>query len=210
MNQETGSAEPLARTTSAGGDSTRPPAKERVLAAAYDLFCQHGIRAVGIDTIIERSGVAKMTLYRHFASKDDLVLAVLARREQLWSQGWLPDEVMSRAETGAQRMLAVFDVFDGWFQRPSFEGCFFINALLEVEDPDEGIHAASREQLARIRSFVEELARSAGIADPQSVAHQWHILMKGSIVAAQEGDRQAAKRAQAMGRLLLDSLLPAP
>jgi NAD(P)-dependent dehydrogenase (short-subunit alcohol dehydrogenase family) len=111
---------------------------------------------------------------------------------------------------GAERVATDIGGVDGWFQRPSFEGCFFINALLEVEDPDEGIHAASREQLARIRSFVEELARSAGIADPQSVAHQWHILMKGSIVAAQEGDRQAAKRAQAMGRLLLDSLLPAP
>jgi AcrR family transcriptional regulator len=179
-------------------------ARERILETAYGLFCRHGIRAVGIDTIIERSGVAKMTVYRHFKSKDDLVLAVIDRREQRWTRGWLEREIRLRSDDPAERLLAVFDVFDGWFRKRSYEGCLFINALLEVDDRSHPIHRASRDQLARIRDLIAELAADAGVADPDSFARQWHILMKGSIVAAAEGDTEAAMRAQAMGRLLLD------
>ena len=124
-------------------------ARERILTTAYGLFCRHGIGAVGVDTIIDQSGVAKMTLYRHFRSKDDLVLAVLERREELWTRQWLVGEVKRRASDPAERLLAIFDVFDGWFRRRSFEGCLFVNALLEIEDRKHPIHQASREQLAR-------------------------------------------------------------
>jgi len=175
------------------------------MVVAYDLFCRHGIRAVGVDTIIAQSGVAKMTLYRHFGSKDDLVLAVLDRREELWTREWLQAEVMLRATDPAERLLAIFDVFDGWFRRRSFEGCLFINALIEIDDRKHPIHRASREQLMRIRSFIEGLAVDAGVDEPAGFARQWHILMKGSIVAAGEGDADAAQRAQAIGRLLLAS-----
>jgi len=185
-------------------------ARERILTTAYGLFCRHGIGAVGVDTIIDQSDVAKMTLYRHFRSKDDLVLAVLQRREELWTRGWLAAEVRRRTSDPAGRLLAIFDVFDGWFRRRSFEGCLFVNALLEVEDRKHPIHQASREQLAHIRSFLEELARDAGLPEPEPFARQWHILMKGSIVAATEGDVDAALRAQAMGRLLLASTLGQP
>ena len=182
-------------------------AKERILVAAYELFCRDGVRAVGIDTIVERSGVAKMTMYRHFPSKDDLVLAVLDRREQLWTRQWLEAEVRCRATDARDRLLAIFDVFDEWFRRPTFEGCLFVNVLLEITDRRSPIHQASRQQLARIRVLLEEFAREAGISEPESFARQWHILMKGSIVAAGEGDVDAARRAQVVGRLLLaDSL----
>jgi AcrR family transcriptional regulator len=191
------------------GRADRSEARERLLATAYDLFCRHGIRAVGIDTIIEQSGVAKMTVYRHFRSKDELVLAVLQRREQAWTIDWLRSEVFRRADTPAERMLAIFDVFDVWFHQRNFEGCLFVNALLEIDDRKHPIHQASRDHLAHIRAFVEDLARAAGAADPDNVARQWHILMKGSIVAAGEGDVDAARRAQHLGRLLLADL-PAP
>lgn len=178
-------------------------ARERVLATAYTLFCNHGIRAVGVDTIIEQSGVAKMTFYRHFGSKDDLVLAVLDRREERWTHEWLAADVLRRAEDPNERLLAIFDVFDGWFRKRTFEGCLFVNALLEITDRKHPIHRASREQLARIRVFVAGLAADAGIPEPDAFSRQWHILMKGSIVSAGEGDVDAALRAQAMGRLLL-------
>ena len=182
-------------------------ARERILDAAYDLFSHRGIRAVGIDTIVEHSGVARMTLYRHFASKDALVLAFLERREQRWTKDWLQQAVGRGASEPGERLLAIFDVFDEWFRQTDFEGCAFINVLLEIGDPSHVLHHASAEYLARIRTFVASLAHEAGVADPEAFARQWHILMKGSIVAAGEGDLEAAKRAQYMGRLLLRDAL---
>jgi AcrR family transcriptional regulator len=179
-------------------------ARERILDTAYDLFSRHGIRAVGVDRIIATSGAAKMSLYRHFDSKDALVLAFLQERERRWTMEWLHAEASRRAEDGAGRLLAIFEVFDEWFQGPDFEGCSFINVLLEFAELDHPIRRATTEHLATIRGLVREFAEQAGVADPEAVACQWHILMKGSIVAAGEGDRQAARRARALGVLLLE------
>jgi len=187
---------------------TDPPAaasdaRERILDTAYELFSRNGIRAVGIDAIIDRSGVARMTLYRHFGSKDALVLAFLERREQRWTRDWLQRAIERRAVDPGERLLAIFDVFDEWFQREDFEGCSFINVLLEIAEPKHELHRASANYLARIRAFVEELATDAGVADTGGLAHKWHILMKGSIVAAGEGDREAARRAREVAALVL-------
>jgi AcrR family transcriptional regulator len=186
-------------------------ARERIFAAAYELFSTRGIRAVGIDSIIERSGVARQTLYRQFDSKQDLVLAFLERREEVWTRAWLQRAVEQRADDPVGRLLAVFDVFDEWFRRPDFEGCAFINVMLEHTECDDPVRTESTACLARIREFLAGLLREAGAADPGASAREWHILMKGSIVAAGEGDADAARRAQGMGRLLLarDGLLAA-
>ena len=179
-------------------------ARERVLGTAYELFSRRGVRAVGIDEVIERAGVAKATLYRHFRSKDDLVLAFLERREQLWTRGLVEAEARARGATPEEQLLAIFDVFDEWFQREDFEGCSFVNVLLETADREHRVGAASAAHLENIRSIVRELAEEAGLRDPESFALSWHILMKGSIVQAAEGDREAAQRAKSMARLLLD------
>ncbi|MDQ6777947.1 MAG: TetR/AcrR family transcriptional regulator [Actinomycetota bacterium] len=184
-------------------------ARERILAAAYELFSRWGIQAVGVDAIIARSGVARQTLYRHFSSKQELVLAFLERREEAWTKGWVQDGSAERASDPRERLLAIFDLFDAWFHRPDFEGCSFINVLLEHPDPADAIHRAGVSHLAGIRDFVEDLARRAGITDAEPFAREWHILMKGSIVAAQEGDVDAARRAQKMGSLLLGQRLDA-
>jgi AcrR family transcriptional regulator len=183
---------------------TEPPdARERILETAYELFSRQGIRAVGIDSIIRQSGVARMTLYRHFGSKDALVLAFLERREERWTKDWLQREVERRDADPSERLLAIFDVFDEWFRREDFEGCSFINVLLEIADPTSELYRASADYLARIRAFVAELANEAGVTDPEALAHKWHILMKGSIVAAGEGDRRAARRAKEVAALIL-------
>jgi AcrR family transcriptional regulator len=179
-------------------------ARDRIVDTAYDLFSRHGIRAVGVDRIVAESGVAKMSLYRHFASKDDLVLTFLQERERRWTNEWLRAEVERRGATPAQRMLAIFDVFGEWFRIDDFEGCSFINVLLEFDDRGNRVRQASVEHLGNIRAFLQELATEAGAVDPAGLAHQWHILMKGSIVAAGEGDRVAARRAQEIGQLLLE------
>src|SRR6185312_7326169 len=103
----------------------RDSGRERVLETAYRLFSAHGTRAVGVDRIIAEAGTAKMTLYRNFASKDDLIVAFLAAREQRWTRGWLQAEVERRATTPRARLLAIFDVFGEWFAREDFEGCSF-------------------------------------------------------------------------------------
>jgi AcrR family transcriptional regulator len=179
-------------------------ARDRIVDTAYELFSRHGIRAVGVDRIVAESGVAKMSLYRHFASKDDLVLTFLQERERRWTNEWLRAEVEERGTTAAQRMLAIFDVFGEWFLIEDFEGCSFINVLLEFDDRANRMRQASVEHLGNIRAFLRELAAGAGAVDPAALAHQWHILMKGSIVAAGEGDRVAARRAQEIGQLLLE------
>lgn len=177
--------------------------RERILDAAYELFSRSGVSRVGVDTVIAEAGVAKATLYRNFASKEELALAFLQRREELWTHGWLEEEIRQRAEDPRERLLAIFDVFDEWFHRADFEGCAFVTVLLELDDRESGIRRAAVRHLANIRDLLAGLAADAGIEDPEGFAWQWHILMKGSIVAAHEGDREAARRAQEIGRLIL-------
>jgi AcrR family transcriptional regulator len=182
-------------------------ARDRILAAAYDLFSRQGIRAVGIDAIIEHSGVARMTLYRHFTSKEKLVLTFLEQRERLWTSGWLQAEVIGRARTPRDRLLAIFDVFGEWFRLEGFEGCTFINVMLETPGPESPVRRATVEYLSRIRHFLSGLASDAGIREPDAFARMWHILMKGAIVSAAEGDLEAGARAKHIATLLIDDAL---
>src|ERR1700726_4997700 len=180
-----------------------PSARERILDAAYDLFSQRGIRAVGVNEVIERAGVATATLYRHFASKDELVLAFLDVREQRWTKDLIEAGAIRRGSNPEERLLAIFDVLDEWFHRDDFEAGSFIKGLLELgaTHPAGG---ASVRHLEQIRAIVRRLAEEAGLRDTDSFAHSWHILMQGSIVVAAEGDAQAAQRSKAMARLLID------
>jgi AcrR family transcriptional regulator len=190
----------------AGSLQAAPPTKsvrERILDTSYELFSRRGIRAVGVDELIEHAGVAKATLYRHFPSKDDLVVAFLERREQRWTHEWVEAEARRRASNPEEQLLAIFDAFDEWFRREDFEACSFINVMLEL-GPRHPAGVASVRHLENIRSIVRGLAEEAGLRDPGDFAHSWHILMKGSIVAAAEGDADAARRAQSMARGLID------
>jgi AcrR family transcriptional regulator len=188
-------------------DGEAPKARERILEAAYELFSTRGIRAVGTEEVLAKAGVAKSTLYRHFPSKEELVLAFLQRREHRWTREFVEAEARRRGSTPREGLLAMFDVFDEWFHRDDFEGCSFINVLLEIGDLDSPLGTASAAHLEYIRSVVRTLAEEAGVQDSETFAHSWHILMKGSIVAAGEGDRLAARRARAMGEDLLDRYL---
>ncbi len=182
-----------------------PEARRRILDSAYELFSRRGVRAVGVDELIQRAGVAKATFYNHFPSKEDLVLAFLEQREQLWTKGWVEAEARKRGGTPEERLLAIFDLFGEWFRREDFEGCSFVNVLLEFSgDGDNRLARASAAHLENIRMVVRAFAEEAGLRDPEEFALSWHILMKGSIVQAGEGDLEAAQRAKVLGRLLID------
>ena len=191
-------------------DVTGPPvpARERILGAAYELFSRRGIRAVGTEEVIERAGVAKATLYRHFATKNDLVLAVLERREQLWTHGLIEQKSAQLGNTPDEQLLAIFDVLHEWFQnRDGFEGCSFINVLLEL-GPDHPAGQASIAHIDNVRQIVRERAVAAGLTDVEDFAWSWHILMKGAIILAAVGDPNSARRAQAMARVLIEQHRP--
>jgi AcrR family transcriptional regulator len=177
--------------------------RERILATSYELFSRRGVRDVGVDEVIDQAGVAKATLYRHFPSKDELVLAFLERRERLWTQDFVFAQAKQRGDTPEEQLLAIFDVFDEWFRRDDFDACSFINVLLEMGSAHPTGEASVR-YLENIRAGVRELAEQSGIRDTDSFARSWHILMKGSIVSAAEGDAEAAQRAKRLARLLID------
>jgi AcrR family transcriptional regulator len=98
-------------------------ARERLLGAAYELFAAQGVNRVGVEAILARSGCAKASLYCNFASKTDLALAFLRRCEEIWTRNWLETEILRRGADPEARLLAVFDVLDGWFHQTDFEGC---------------------------------------------------------------------------------------
>lgn len=181
--------------------------RERILAVAYQLFSRRGVRDVGVNELIERSGVAKATFYRHFPSKDSLVLAFLELRDQLWTVDAIVGQAKQRATRPTEQLLAIFDVFGEWFVRDDFEACSFINILLEM-GPSHPLGLASIDYLARIRGHVQALAEQAGLDRPEDFARSWHILMKGSIVSASEGDVHAANRAQQMASWLIEHHTP--
>jgi AcrR family transcriptional regulator len=177
--------------------------RERILETAYQLIARRGVRDVGVEEVIATAGIAKATLYRHFRSKNDLVLAVLKHREQVWTLGLVEAEARRRGSTPEERLLAVFDVFDDWFRSDGFDTCTFVNVLLEM-GPSHVLGVASIRHLENIRAVIGQLATEAGLRDPEEFARSWHILMKGSIVSAAEGDTNAAKRAQTMAASLID------
>ena len=185
------------------GTANRARPRERLIDAAYALFSANGVKQVGIDTILAKSGCAKASLYSNFDDKTDLAIAFLERREAIWLRGWLESEINRRASTPKARLLAIFDVFDDWFRKKSFEGCSFINALLESEK-ESPVRRAAASHLAKIRATLRDMAKEANLREPEKFAQVWHMLMKGSIISASEGNCNAAREAKYAARLVLD------
>jgi AcrR family transcriptional regulator len=188
----------------ANGVRVERDARERILDTAYELFSHRGIRGVGVDEVIQQAGVAKATLYRHFPSKDDLVVAFLDLREQRWTRDLIETGARRGGDTAEEQLLATFDVLDEWFRRDDFEACSFMNVLLELGARHPAGQAAI-DHLATVRSFVRELAEEAGLRDPTAFAHSFQIVMRGAIIAAVEGDAESARRARSVARLLIDN-----
>ncbi|WP_068183159.1 TetR/AcrR family transcriptional regulator [Mycobacterium sp. UM_CSW] len=183
-------------------------ARERILNAAYELFSRRGIRAVGTDEVVVRAGVARATLYRHFPTKDALVLAVLQRREEVWTHGLIEEQSRQRGSTPEEQLLAIFDVLHDWFQsRDGYEGCSFINVLLEL-GADHPAGQACIAHIDHVRDIVRRRAVAAGLTDVEEFASSWHILMKGAMILAVVGDLDAAQRARKMGLSLIEEHRP--
>ncbi len=175
--------------------------RDQLIDTALDLFNRNGYHATGIDRILAESGVAKMTLYNHFGSKDGLIQAALTRRDARW-RAWFRDAVARRAETPRGRLLAVFDALDEWFARPDFHGCMFIRAAGEYAALDDPIHAGAAAHQRLVLAELRELAAAAGARRPARLAREMMLLALGAMIATQVngpvGAGQTAKKAAAV------------
>lgn len=184
------------------------PKRDHLVQTALRLFAAEGFHAVGIDRILVEAGVAKMTLYKHFQAKDDLIAAALQLRAQQFT-GWLLHRLENAADTPAQRLLAVFDIIREWHQGRGpeprrFLGCPFQNAAAEFQPHDHPAHRAAAAMKLAVRATVLDLAKQAGLPAPDTLADQWLILIEGSsAVAHQLNDRTAATTAKSIAALLL-------
>jgi AcrR family transcriptional regulator len=183
----------------------RQSARERLLAAANELFYADGVQTVGIDRVIEHAGVAKASLYNTFGSKENLVRAYLEGRHEA-TVDRLRHSVERRSDP-RQRLLAVFDAQVEMFAEPSFRGCAFITASAEA--PDGGlIEQAADDYRAEIRSLFTDLAREAGAADPAGLGRQLQLLYDGGGLAARmDRDPDVAVAAKAAAEVLLDAAI---
>ncbi|GHJ44501.1 TetR family transcriptional regulator [Catellatospora sp. TT07R-123] len=174
-------------------------ARERLLDTAEELFYADGIRAVGLERILSTSGVGRASFYRHFAGKDELVVAVLQRRDERWRQ-WLDERV---AQLGGDP-LAVFDAIAERFDRADFRGCAFINSMIESADPDSGAHQVAAAHKQALTRYVAGLLAAHGAADPDATAQRFVLLMDGATVTAlRERSSAPAQRARELASLLL-------
>jgi AcrR family transcriptional regulator len=182
----------------------RLPARERLLAAANELFYEEGVHSVGIDRVIERAGVAKATLYSTFGSKDELIRAYLAVRHAA-TRDRMTRELAVRYQTPGERLLGVFDIQGESFTEPGFRGCAFISASAEAR-PGSTVEEAAEEYRAWVRSLFVDLAKEANVNDPERLAQQLVLLYDGAGIAAWlDRDPGAAAAARAVATALVDA-----
>jgi AcrR family transcriptional regulator len=158
-------------------------ARQRILETADRLFYAEGVRAVGIDRIIAESGVAKMTLYSHFRSKDDLILAVLRYREEQF-MGWFGESMERHVAAGASRLAALFAALKEWFETPTFRGCAFINASVELADATHPGFVFARQHKERFHAFLAGLIEESLGPAAARLAPAVAVLIEGAVVTA--------------------------
>lgn len=179
------------------------PKRDHLVTTAWQLFYRDGFRAVGIDTLLAEAGVAKMTLYNHFASKEELIVAVLEERSALLQQT-LDTALASAGKTPSRQLSAVFEGLKKWFESDEFKGCAFIRAISEYPDPGHPIHQAAWAHKRATNSRFLAIAKNAGSKNPANVADTISLLVDGAIVAAHAtGSSDSASQARTAALSLL-------
>ena len=182
----------------------RSDRREHLIDTAISLFLCNGYHATGIDTILDKAGVSKKTLYHHFRSKDELILAALKKYDGIFRNNFMRT-VEARSEQPYERLLAIFDVAGDWFSQNNFYGCLYINAIGEFSGPDTAIRQVCMEFKALLCRFIEDLCRELPVAEPLTLAQELALLLEGAIVTAQvsQGKNHSAKIAKAAATALI-------
>jgi AcrR family transcriptional regulator len=192
-----------------------PPAprsgRERLVAIAVDLFYTHGFGAVGVDRIIDEAGVTKTTFYKHFESKDELMVAAVQRRDEWESQAWGRAARSLAGDDPAKQLLAMIDVMDLWFNDPDFHGCLFMNTAAEFPNPHDPVHRAAAAYRERTREARRDLAKAAGAdaSAAETFADCYSALIEGALVMRHtHGRNDAARVIRPVVEQLIQAYLP--
>jgi len=187
--------------------TTTTDTRDKILATAEQLIYQHGIHATGMDLLVKTSGVSRKSIYRYFATKDEVAAAALNVRDVRW-MAWFSSE-SDKAETPQARILKMFDVLTGWFESEGFRGCAFINTAGETGDAEDPIRLIAKLHKQKLLDYTHSLCEQLPIDRPETLARQLLILMDGAIILARVmGDFRAADSAKDIAQLLLEQALP--
>lgn len=157
-------------------------ARDRILAAASQLFYKDGIKSTGVAAIVREAGVTKMTLYAHFSGKDELVATYLKDRDDRWRQSLA--QVASGLEVTKDKLLVVFEAYGEWLVSDSLRGCGFINACAEIPDPTHPARVIAAEHKLAVREHLACLAREICASDPDELAERLLLLLEGAAVTS--------------------------
>jgi AcrR family transcriptional regulator len=183
------------------------PARERLLAAASELFYAEGVHSVGVDRIVERAGVAKATLYQTFGSKDELVRAYLMGRHER-TRDRMTQQLTAHFSNPREQLLGVFEVQGLSFVEPGFRGCAFVSASAEAA-AGSSVETATADYRAWVRSLFVDLATQAGASDPDNLAQQLVVLYDGAGISAwMDHDPTVAQAVQAVAKTVIDIAIP--
>ena len=179
--------------------------RDHLLAVAQRMFCEMGFHAVSVDAILEEADVARMTLYKNFGSKEDLMVATLKREDRMFRQ-WLASAVEARSNRSKDRILGLFQALHDRFASDGYYGCAFIRASIEYPAPAHPVHRVAQAHKDMIRSYLRGLAAEVKGADAVTLCEQLYLLFEGAITASQlHGEPWPAEYArQAAEKLLAD------
>jgi len=181
--------------------------REQLIKTAVELFAKNGIHATGIDTIVAYSGVTKKTLYAHFHSKEELVLAALRHYDGQFRNAFMR-QVEAKGRTPKARLLAIYDVAETWFRQNNFYGCMFINAVGEHSDPDTSLRRVCSDFKRMVAEFIQDLCTKIGARNPQQLAEELALLFEGAIVTSQvSGNPKAAQIARRSAKTLIEKAI---
>ena len=183
--------------------------RDRLIGVATALFYFHGINPIGLDRILSETGVSKTTFYKHFESKDELVVATIETRDAWQMNAWARAVEILAGDDPREQLMAVLDVLDLILNEPSFRGCQFINAAAEFPNPNDPIHRAAVRHKRANCAWFRELAARAGATEPEAFADAYTMLFEGALVLRQVHDRDdVAQAARPHFRRLIDDFVP--
>ena len=181
--------------------------KQKILQVASELFQTRGINATGVDTIVAVAGTTKMTLYKHFTSKELLIIEVL-KKGHLDFQSWLNEQLSRYSKKPSEKLQKLFDFIEEWISSPDYHGMAFLKASAEFPEESSAIHRLSAEQSEQFRVYLARLAEDAGVKDYEGLSLQLSLLIEGAMQAEQirrgSGSLKYAKKA---AKILIDDAL---